>query len=227
MSVSYVSRSLQSWVSTTYRSYSQLTFFNIFYEKYFYKTRIVLLTLAASSGGHRPISFIRIKHRTRANDFCKTEYWQSYRRFSSQKTYYTNVSDVPRSLQSRVSTIQTVVLTAYVFQLFIKTTASCCSRPASTASVVSSYTPHHTSLSTGKGTSCGPLVCLCCTRVAMHGRSFPSPRVIVVVLPLPSVLNVFPSVEPTTIIVNVCIQFAGFERNWHFEEIYLLRSIAL
>ena len=75
------------------------------------------------------------------------------------------------------------------------------SRPASTAS-----------LSTGKGTSCGPLVCLCYTRVAMHGRSFPSARVIVVVLPLPSVLNVFQSVEPTTI-VNVCIQFAGFEQN--------------
>ena len=30
MSVSDVSRSLQSWVSTTHRSYSQLTFFNIF-----------------------------------------------------------------------------------------------------------------------------------------------------------------------------------------------------
>ena len=30
MSVSYVSRSLQSWVSTTHRSYSQLTFFNIY-----------------------------------------------------------------------------------------------------------------------------------------------------------------------------------------------------
>ena len=65
------------------------------------------------------------------------------------------------------------------------------SRPASTAS-----------LSTGKGTSCGPLVCLCYIRVAMHGRSFPSARVIVVVLPLLSVLNVFPSVDPTNI-VNV------------------------
>ena len=54
------------------------------------------------------------------------------------------------------------------------------SRPASTAS-----------LSTSKGTSCGPLVCLCYTRVAMHGRSFPSARVIVVVLPLPSVLTYF------------------------------------
>ena len=32
------------------------------------------------------------------------------------------------------------------------------SRPASTASLL-----------TGKGTSCGPLVCLCYTRVAMHG----------------------------------------------------------
>ena len=66
------------------------------------------------------------------------------------------------------------------------------SRPTSTAS-----------LSTGKGTSCGPLLCLCYTRVAMHGRSFPSARVIV--------LNVFPSVEPTTV-VHVCIQFAGFEQ---------------
>ena len=36
------------------------------------------------------------------------------------KMIYTNVSDVPRSLQSWVSTIQTVVLTADVFQLFIK-----------------------------------------------------------------------------------------------------------
>ena len=59
------------------------------------------------------------------------------------------------------------------------------SRPASTAS-----------LSTGKGTSCGPLVCLCYTRVALHGRSFPSARVIVVVLPLLYVLNVFPSDPP-------------------------------
>ena len=67
------------------------------------------------------------------------------------------------------------------------------------------------SLSTGKGTSCGPLVCLYYIRAAMHGRIFPSARVIVVVLPLPSVLNVFPSVEPTTI-VNVCSQFAGFEQ---------------
>ena len=75
------------------------------------------------------------------------------------------------------------------------------SRPASTASP-----------STGKGTLCGPPVCLRYTRVAVHGRSFPSARVIVVVLPFPSVLNVFPSVEPTTI-VNVCIQFAGFEQN--------------
>ena len=42
----------------------------------------------------------------------------SYRKFSSQKPYYTNASDVPRSLQSWVSTIQSVVLTADVFQLF-------------------------------------------------------------------------------------------------------------
>ena len=86
------------------------------------------------------------------------------------------------------------------------------SRPASTAS-----------LSTSKGTSCGPLVCLCYTRVAMHGRSFPSARVIVVVPPLPSVLNVFPSVEPTTI-VNVCIQFAGFETKLTFRRNILFFS---
>ena len=43
--------------------------------------------------------------------------------FSSQKTYYANVSDVPRSLQSWVSTIQTVVLTADVVQLIKKITA--------------------------------------------------------------------------------------------------------
>ena len=43
------------------------------------------------------------------------------------------------------------------------------------------------------------------------GEAF-SPRVIVVVLPLPSVLDVFPSVEPTTI-VNACIQLTGFEQN--------------
>ena len=66
------------------------------------------------------------------------------------------------------------------------------SRPASTAS-----------LATDKGTSCGPLICY--ALVAIHGRSVPSVRVIVVVLPLPSALNVFPSVEPTTI-VNVCIR---------------------
>ena len=45
----------------------------------------------------------------------QTQNWQ-------KKTYYTNVSDVPRSLQSWVSTIHMVVLTADVFQLFIKYT---------------------------------------------------------------------------------------------------------
>ena len=51
--------------------------------------------------GESPTYILRkIKHRTRANDIsCKTE----YRTFSPQKPYwyyYTNVSDVPRSLQS-------------------------------------------------------------------------------------------------------------------------------
>ena len=72
--------------------------------------------------GESPIYILhKDKHRTRADDIlCKTEYWSSYRRFSSQKPYNTNVSDVPRSLQSWVSTIQTVVLIADVFQLFKK-----------------------------------------------------------------------------------------------------------
>ena len=60
------------------------------------------------------------KHRTRANNVLYNWVLISYRRFSSQKPYYSNVSDVPRSLQSWVSTIQTVVLTADVFQLFKK-----------------------------------------------------------------------------------------------------------
>ena len=64
-------------------------------------------------GSHRPISFM-IKHRTRADDIlCKTE---SYRMFSSQKPYYTNVSDVPRSLQNWVSTIQTGRTQTYLWQ---------------------------------------------------------------------------------------------------------------
>ena len=67
-----------------------------------------------------------------------------------------------------------------------------------------------------RGTSCGSFVCLCCTCVDVHGRSFQSARVIVFVLPMPSVLDVFPSVEPTTI-VNVCMKLAGFEQNRHFE----------
>ena len=42
----------------------------------------------------------------------------------------TNVSDVPRSLQSRVSTIQTVALTADVFQLFTNNTSRMLLQPA-------------------------------------------------------------------------------------------------
>ena len=69
------------------------------------------------------------------------------------------------------------------------------------------------------GTSYSPLVCLCYTRAAMHGRRFRSARVIVALLRMPSVLNVFPSAEPSTI-AKVCIQFAGFEPKSRFEEIY-------
>ena len=53
--------------------------------------------------------------------------------FSSQKPYYTNASDVPRSLQSWVSTIQKVVLTADVFQLFIKNLIKLVNKKESTA----------------------------------------------------------------------------------------------
>ena len=85
-------------------------------------------------GSHRPIS-MRIKHRTRANDiFCvKLSINNHIVRLvhKNHTRYYTNMSDVPRSLQSWVSTINTVVLTADVFQLFIKTfhTISVCSTP--------------------------------------------------------------------------------------------------
>ena len=94
--------------------------------------------------------------------------------------------------------------------------ASCCwcrcRPPGVTAETTAVDQPLLQAYRPAKGTSCGPLVCLCYTSVAMHGRSLLSARVIVVVLPLPSVLNVFPSIEPTTI-VNICIQFAGFEQN--------------
>ena len=72
------------------------------------------------------------------------------------------------------------------------------------------------------GTSYGPLVCVCYTHAAIHGRRFRSERVIVALLALPFVLNVFPSVE-LTIIVNVWIQFASLEQNWRFEEIYRIK----
>ena len=53
------------------RSYSQLTFF-----KFLSVHRIVMknrpVDPGSIQGSHRPISFIRIKHRTRANDnLCK------------------------------------------------------------------------------------------------------------------------------------------------------------
>ena len=54
-------------------------------------------------GSHRPISFIRIEHRTRANDIlCKTEYCINnhivrlvHKKHTSK--YYTNASDVGRT----------------------------------------------------------------------------------------------------------------------------------
>ena len=49
MSVSYVPRSLQSWVSTTHRSYSQLTFFNIFNQMDIAQARPMSVSDAPSS----------------------------------------------------------------------------------------------------------------------------------------------------------------------------------
>ena len=52
MSVSYVPRSLQGWVSTTHRSYSQLTLFNIFYFKV--KSKHVILRQPPQIRTRRP-----------------------------------------------------------------------------------------------------------------------------------------------------------------------------
>ena len=56
----------------------------------------------STQGSHRPISLIRIKHKTCTNDlscvpyqvifyFCETEYSSPYRRFSSQKPYFSSI----------------------------------------------------------------------------------------------------------------------------------------
>ena len=77
MSVSYVPRSLRSWVLTTHRSYWQLTFFNIF----ILENRPVDPATNSIQESHRPIYFMRIKHRTRATDLrktCETQYKQPY-----------------------------------------------------------------------------------------------------------------------------------------------------
>ena len=93
---------------------------------------IVLLTLITPRG----VTDLRLswgkntEHaRTAYHKTCGTEYEQPYRRCNSLTPCFNwniaqarpmNVSDVSRSLQSWVSTIQSVVLTADVFQLFIK-----------------------------------------------------------------------------------------------------------
>ena len=75
-------------------------------------------------GSHRPISFIRIKHRTRADDIlCKTEY--------SLNNHIVGLVHKKHIIRTRlmyhaackveVEPIQTVVLTTDVLQLFIKT----------------------------------------------------------------------------------------------------------
>ena len=73
--------------------------------------------------GNRLTSFIRIKYRTRANEFCVklsiNNHIVALAHKNHRLPHYTNVSDVPRSLQRWVSTIQTVVPTADVFQLFL------------------------------------------------------------------------------------------------------------
>ena len=79
-------------------------FFLLFFVQYFSSCFLFIL----------PFFYVRVTDSTCATDL------RFKKKFSPQKPYYTNVSDVPRSSQSWVSTIQTVVLTADVFQLFIK-----------------------------------------------------------------------------------------------------------
>ena len=77
-------------------------------------------------GNHRPIFFMRIKYTTRANDLPQNLWNLSinhivglvHKNHIINEIYArpTNESDVPRSLQSWVSTIQSVVLTADVFE---------------------------------------------------------------------------------------------------------------
>ena len=52
-------------------------------------------------GSHRPVSFIRMKHRTRANDFVKLCINNHVVGLvhKNHTRYYTNVSDMPSSLK--------------------------------------------------------------------------------------------------------------------------------
>ena len=61
----------------------------------------------STQGSHRPISFIREKYRTRADDICVKLSINNHivGLVNRNHSYYTNASDVRRSLQSWVSTI--------------------------------------------------------------------------------------------------------------------------
>ena len=124
-----------------------LTIIPTLYEGYIVSVRRMVMENrpvdpGSIQGSHRPISFIRIKRRTRAIDFfgklsinnhivglvhknhiirtclmchaaCKVEF-QPFKRSYSQLTFFNFLSNI-----SNFPTIQTVVLTADVFQLFL------------------------------------------------------------------------------------------------------------
>ena len=63
----------------SYNNIIVLTIIPTLYEGYIVSVhRMVmenrLVDLGSIQGSHRPISFIRIKYRTRANDFCETNH---------------------------------------------------------------------------------------------------------------------------------------------------------
>ena len=110
--MSDVPRSLQSWVSTIQTVVLTADVFQLFIK---WNTEYRISTSNERVWCTTQLAKLRFNH----SNGC-THRWRFSTFYSPQKTYYTNVPDVPRSLQSWVSTVQTVVLTADVFQLVIK-----------------------------------------------------------------------------------------------------------
>ena len=75
----------------------------------------------STQGSHRPISFIRKKYRTRADDICVKLSINNHivGLVNRNHSYYTNASDVRRSLQSWVSNIHGCTH-SWLFQLLRK-----------------------------------------------------------------------------------------------------------